>query len=186
MSTNFLEKVKSDLQDTAKDVTQILKETSNKVGEATLKAADKIGDAAIETSKNVVDKSSESIKKSIDASANSLKNRPNTSSSANSTTYANDVYSTLPMGGAGDTQKASDYDIDEEGNLIAPATEITVIAKLPDGNSIKLTTNQGLWTKTAGKKSRKVLKAKKGGKKLNKILKKTRKNKKTVKKSKKN
>ena len=44
MSTNFLEKVKSDLQDTAKDVTQILKETSNKVGEATLKAADKIGD----------------------------------------------------------------------------------------------------------------------------------------------
>lgn len=186
MSTNFLEKVKSDLQDTAKDVTQIIKETSNKVGEATLKAADKIGDAAIETSKNAVDKSSESIKKSIDATTNSLKNRPNISSSANSAAYANDVYSTLPMGGAGDTQKASDYDIDEEGNLIAPATEITVIAKLPDGNSIKLTTNQRLWPKTAGKKSRKVLKAKKGGKKLNKILKKTRKNKKTVKKSKKN
>lgn len=186
MSTNFLEKVKSDLQDTAKDVTQILKETSNKVGEATLKAADKIGDAAVETSKNVVDKSSETIKKSIDASANSLKNRPNTSSSANSTAYANNVYNTLPVGGAGDTQKASDYDIDDEGNLIAPATEITVIAKLPDGNSIKLTTNPGLWPKTAGKKSRKVLKAKKGGKKLNKILKKTRKNKKTVKKSKKN
>lgn len=186
MSTNFLEKVKSDLQDTAKDVTQILKETSNKVGEATLKAADKIGDAAVETSKNVVDKSSESIKKSIDASAKSLKNRPNISSSANSAVYANDVYNTLSVGGAGDTQKASDYDIDEEGNLIAPATEITVIAKLPDGNSIKLTTNKGLWPKTAGKKSRKVLKAKKGGKKLNKILKKTRKNKKTVKKSKKN
>tara|TARA_B100001094_G_scaffold59164_1_gene54648 strand:- start:1612 stop:2172 length:561 start_codon:yes stop_codon:yes gene_type:complete len=186
MSTNFLEKVKSDLQDTAKDVTQILKETSNKVGEATLKAADKIGDAAIETSKNAVDKSSESIKKSIDASTNSLKNRPYTSSSADSAAYANDVYGTLPMGGAGDTQKASDYDIDEEGNLIAPATEITVIAKLPDGNTIKLTTDKGLWPKKAGKKSRKVLKAKKGGKKLNKILKKTRKTKKTVKKSKKN
>jgi len=133
-----------------------------------------------------VDKSSESIKKSIDASTNSLKNRPYTSSSADSAAYANDVYGTLPMGGAGDTQKASDYDIDEEGNLIAPATEITVIAKLPDGNTIKLTTDKGLWPKKAGKKSRKVLKAKKGGKKLNKILKKTRKTKKTVKKSKKN
>lgn len=182
MSTNLLEKVKSDLQNTTKDVTEILKETSNKLGEATLKAADKIGDAAIETSKDVVNKSSESIKKGIDDSVNSL----NTSSSANSTAYANNVFRTYSMGGAGDTQKASDYDIDDEGNLIAPATEITVIAKLPDGNSIKLTTNQGLWPKTAGKKSRKVLKAKKGGKKLNKILKKTRKNKKTVKKSKKN
>ena len=186
MSTNLLEKVKSDLQNTAKDVTEILKETSNKVGEVTLKAADKIGDAAIETSKDVVNKSSESIKKGIDLSVDSLKNRPYTSSSGNSTAYAKNVFKTYSMGGAGDTQKASDYDIDEEGNLIAPATEITVIAKLPDGNRIKLTTNKELWPNRGGKKSRKVLKAKKGGKKLNKILKKTRKNKKTVKKSKKN
>ena len=161
MSTNFLEKVKSDLQDTAKDVTQILKETSNKVGEATLKAADKIGDDAVETSKNVVDKSSESIKKSIDASANSLKNRPNTSSSANSTAYANDVYDTFSMGGAGDSPKASDYDIDEEGNLIAPATEITVIAKLPDGNRIKLTTNKELWPTDLEKNPERFIKPKK-------------------------
>lgn len=186
MSTTFLEKVKSDLEDTAKDVTQVLKETSDKVGQVTLEAANKIGDAAIESSKTIVDKSSDVIKNSIELSADSLRNRNSAPKYVDESTYAANVYSTLPVGGAGDSQNASDYHIDEEGNLIAPATEITVIAKLQDGNSIKLTTNQGLWPKTAGKKSRKVLKAKKGGKKLNKILKKTRKNKKTVKKSKKN
>ena len=59
-------------------------------------------------------------------------------------------------------KKASDYDIDEE-EILSPSYCIAVIAKLPDGNSIKLTTNQGLYLKQP-EKNPVVLKAKKGGK----------------------
>ena len=131
--------------------------------DASKQVAEKAVEGTQKTASTVVDTAKEAIDKTSDATSKTL--------------------SAIVSGGDGD-EPASEYVEDEEGNLVAPAKEITLIAQLQDGTSLKVTTNKALWPKKGGKKKgKKVLKAKKGGKKA---LKKTRRNKKTVKKSKKN